>query len=1071
MSMKKLLSILFLLWSVAGFTQSEANNMVMVDTLIAVTNASNNGNGTGGTMWRCRAWIHRDTLSYPTIIFMPGAGQVQTGNVTTDTTAIHSYGPNFWQQQIGWNDTVVLGNGTHRPNVITVLQPAANTRQWYVLGLLQSLDAIYHPLHHVFYWMGFSEGSYIGTGNIVYSNNTANNPLSMSYLKAIVDLQGVNPDTTLSTFTYGYGTGFGTWASTYGGKFWGIEGTADTRNVWQLSQPANAGSAGSAYFTYTNYGGGGHGSTGSDGNLWNWVMDPRQTDWQNTGTITNTSLVAGSPSNTAGTYVKGENIYQWMLRAGDTTLVGGTTNPIVTAGSNQSIQLPANSATTTGTATGQGGHTISSTAWTQTSGTTATITAPTSLTTSFTGLTNTSTFLLTATDNTALTGSASITITVLAEVPPTVTPGGPYSATLPTSSKTIAVTASGNGGATISTYAWTKTSGPGSTTITGNTTASPTVSGLTAGTYVFHCVVTDSNGNTTGADVTVVVSSATDTHIITVAPGEYTSVGGGSDNLPICFSSNNGLVGIAGATSGIPKEITGTGTTFTSYNTTLHGGNAVDASGFGWVWGNNTDGELGNGTGGILGVINATKITTDSRGLPLVNITMMQGTYYQNGSDDIAGLYWVSHGALSDTLLYSGVGKYGTAADGSTGTTVYAVPTMVFGLPSGKRIKQMIGGIVGAYLLTDGTVWTWGANGNAAALGRAVSGSNYATPMQVSLPETITSIVGGGNAGILYLGTSGKLYGTSMYSGFMGNSSNPSYSTPTDLTTTIANHIFNGVSRTSITMMGCTALGFYLICNDGTLWFFGDNSMGGAGNGFQANLASPPGDSLPWFIDPSGLLYTPIYTPQQVGAKTNWTWVSSGVNFVFQVYCLDATNQLWSWGRNKGGVIPDGIIACAGDGGLTGQYFPNAQDRNLAYPVNPYTITTTYGQACLGCLTVPKQTGIDSPQCVICGTLQTPVARPTVSGTTLDGSTSSVGGGNTIIKYVWSQISGPNTAVIDAPGSPVAHLAGTTTGTYVLQLKVIDNYFDSTTSTVSVPIGTVIANKLSFPFRVIIKSN
>lgn len=110
-------------------------------------------------------------------------------------------------------------------------------------------------------------------------------------------------------------------------------------------------------------------------------------------------------------------------------------------------------------------------------------------------------------DNANSKAGLTFTVTV-SGIPPTVTPGGPYTITLPTTSQAISVTASGNGGATITGYAWTKTSGPGSTTILNNTTANATATGLQAGTYVFHCVVTDSNGSTTAVDVTVTVNPA-----------------------------------------------------------------------------------------------------------------------------------------------------------------------------------------------------------------------------------------------------------------------------------------------------------------------------------------------------------------------------------------------------------------------------------------------------------------------------------------------------------------------------------------------------------------------------------
>ncbi|HEY4288277.1 MAG TPA: hypothetical protein VGN00_14330 [Puia sp.] len=119
-------------------------------------------------------------------------------------------------------------------------------------------------------------------------------------------------------------------------------------------------------------------------------------------------------------------------------------------------------------------------------------------------------------DNGWLSDSSTATVTVSDGTPPTVTPGGPYTITLPTNSQVITVTATGNGGATITGYAWTKTSGPGATTITGNTTRTPTVSGLQQGAYVFNCVVTDSNGSTTGADVSVTVNPASCTNCVTL---------------------------------------------------------------------------------------------------------------------------------------------------------------------------------------------------------------------------------------------------------------------------------------------------------------------------------------------------------------------------------------------------------------------------------------------------------------------------------------------------------------------------------------------------------------------------
>lgn len=76
--------------------------------------------------------------------------------------------------------------------------------------------------------------------------------------------------------------------------------------------------------------------------------------------------------------------------------------------------------------------------------------------------------------------------------------GSDQTITLPTNSATLNGTAST--GAT--TYLWTKISGPGATTILNNTTATPTVTGLQAGVYVFQLSI-NSGASTDQVQVTV----------------------------------------------------------------------------------------------------------------------------------------------------------------------------------------------------------------------------------------------------------------------------------------------------------------------------------------------------------------------------------------------------------------------------------------------------------------------------------------------------------------------------------------------------------------------------------------
>ncbi len=99
-----------------------------------------------------------------------------------------------------------------------------------------------------------------------------------------------------------------------------------------------------------------------------------------------------------------------------------------------------------------------------------------------------------------------VTIGTTANQPPTVTTTG-GSVTLPTSTFSLTANASDSDG-TISSYQWTKVSGPTGGTITTPTSRTTTVAALSQGTYVFQVRVTDNQGATATANATIVVNPA-----------------------------------------------------------------------------------------------------------------------------------------------------------------------------------------------------------------------------------------------------------------------------------------------------------------------------------------------------------------------------------------------------------------------------------------------------------------------------------------------------------------------------------------------------------------------------------
>jgi len=89
---------------------------------------------------------------------------------------------------------------------------------------------------------------------------------------------------------------------------------------------------------------------------------------------------------------------------------------------------------------------------------------------------------------------------------PVANAGVAQSITLPLNTVTLTGTGTGTNGATITSYSWTKTSGPNSGTISLPLLNTTLVTGLVQGTYVFTLTVTDNHGLSSNSNVTVTVN-------------------------------------------------------------------------------------------------------------------------------------------------------------------------------------------------------------------------------------------------------------------------------------------------------------------------------------------------------------------------------------------------------------------------------------------------------------------------------------------------------------------------------------------------------------------------------------
>lgn len=192
-------------------------------------------------------------------------------------------------------------------------------------------------------------------------------------------------------------------------------------------------------------------------------------------------------------------------------VVGNTTSnqlPTVNAGANKTINLPVNSTNITATASDPDGS-VAAYLWEKVSGPTASMANTTNPTVSITSLlAGTYVFRVTVTDNLGAKASDDVTVTVVAaNQAPVANAGSDITITLPTNSTNINGTGSDADGS-VTSYSWTRISGPNVPNLTNSASSTLSVSGMIAGTYVFRLAITDNAGATAFDEVQVIVKAA-----------------------------------------------------------------------------------------------------------------------------------------------------------------------------------------------------------------------------------------------------------------------------------------------------------------------------------------------------------------------------------------------------------------------------------------------------------------------------------------------------------------------------------------------------------------------------------
>ncbi|MDB5202084.1 MAG: hypothetical protein JWQ27_1493 [Ferruginibacter sp.] len=445
------------------------------------------------------------STNYPTIIFFPGIGEIGT-----TASRVISNGPGAYIAQ-GWNGNVVVDGSTVEFIVISLQPPTGYPSEFAMNQRLQTIKSSYRVDLNRIYLTGLSHGGWCGTTFV--TGDPYGGPYTYaSQIAAVVTVEGVIPDDNSP-----YPNLFDNYAAV-GGKYLGFEQALDGRDTKRVVDRMNAAKPNSAIHVLTNFGGGGH------------------CCW---------SSFYGGGGAQPGIFNLGgvsQNLYQWLARQSmsGVTLPPPNVLPTANAGPDKTITLPVNSTTLDGSGTDSDG-TVTGYAWTQVSGpSTGLIANSTYAQTAVSNLVaGTYTYRLTVTDNSGGTKADDMQITVnpalVVNILPTVNAGQDKTITLPVSIVSLDGSATDSDG-TISSYSWTKISGPAAGVITNPAIAQTSVSSLVAGTYTYRLTVVDNSGGSKYDDMQVTVNPAT---LVNQAP---TANPGADKNitLPTNYSSLDG---------------------------------------------------------------------------------------------------------------------------------------------------------------------------------------------------------------------------------------------------------------------------------------------------------------------------------------------------------------------------------------------------------------------------------------------------------------------------------------------------------------------------------------------------
>ncbi|MGE3843274.1 MAG: chitobiase/beta-hexosaminidase C-terminal domain-containing protein, partial [Vicinamibacterales bacterium] len=513
---------------------------------------------------------------------------------------------------------------------------------------------------------------------------------------------------------------------------------------------------------------------------------------------------------------------------------------------------------------------------------------------------------------TSATGTATYTMNFGTLTAPTLSPGtGTYTSS-------VDVTLSAMAGATIR-YTLDGSTPTGSSTVYTAPITLTTTKTVTA--KAFHADYTTSASS--AATYTIVVATPTltptsgtysSTQLITVgtptagATLTYTLTGADPVVTDAALTSGDTLV-VGNYTLKVKAWKTGatsSGTAAAAYNVTgtgtalrLGAGDdhalAVRSDGTAWGWGDNANGQVGDGT------------TTD-RSLAVLVAGVTGATAVAGGANHSLAL---RQDARVVAWGYNGQGQLG---DGTTSN--HAVPALVTGLTNVSALAT--GGNFSLALKSDGTVASWGQN-VAGQLGDG-STTNRTTAVTATGLSSITAIDAGANFSVA-LKSDGSVW-------TWGSNSNGQLGDGTTTSRSAAASVSGLAGVVAVAAGGYHTLA---LLSDGTVKAWGSNADGRLGDNSLTQRTTPVsvvgltnvtalagGGAHTLALDSSGVVWawgdnangqlgdattTDRWTPVQVAGLPTIVGITAGSGYSL---ALAQDGGVWAWGRNADGQIGDG---------------------------------------------------------------------------------------------------------------------------------------------------------------------